>query len=196
MVFMEKVLVTDPGFIAHYVNQDGDVFPSNVMEMLHLETPWRQEYFTFYGKTIPQPRLVCLYGSEDYTYSGLKVPAQPTPPMIQDLQQIVEETVGSKFNSVLLNYYRDGQDSIGYHADDEPELGVNPTIAGLSFGSIRSLCFRHNELAKRNFVVDQNHGDIVVMSGSTQTYWKHAILKTKRVVGPRISLTFRMIGTK
>lgn len=163
---------------------------------LQAETPWRQESITLFGKRYRQPRLSAWYGDmgKTYCYSGLLLHPLPWTETLISLKTQVEARVGAPFNSVLVNYYRDGQDSMGWHSDDEPELGSHPVIASLSLGASRRFCLRHrsrSELAKVELWL--SHGSLLVMAGATQHYWQHAVPKTMKAIGPRINLTFRWV---
>lgn len=168
-----------------------------LLSRLTAETGWRQDSITLFGKTHKQPRLHAWVGDAGcaYTYSGLRMEPDPWTPLLSDLRARVEEIAGARFNSVLLNLYRDGADSMGAHADDEPELGPRPVIASLSLGAERTLSFTHRARRHAALRLPLAHGSLLVMAGETQTHWKHAISKTARAVGPRINLTFRQIVT-
>jgi len=160
------------------------------------ETPWSQETIRLYGKTHLQPRLIAWYGDPEaqYAYSGKQYQPIPWTPLLTTLKASVEALCASSFNSVLLNFYRDGADSMGLHADDEPELGAEPCIASLSLGEERTLYFKHKqrkELKPLNVVLP--NASVLRMQGVTQQYWKHGIRKISRPCGPRVNLTFRRI---
>ena len=156
---------------------------------------WQQDNITVFGNTHPQPRLTALYGNEGkpYSYSNIKMQPHPWNSLLQKIKYYIEETTGCQFTTVLLNQYRDGKDSNGWHADNEKELGTNPTIASLSFGSERVFQLKHNTIneAKKSIVLE--HGSLLLMKGSTQHFWKHQIPKTAKPIGNRINLTFRSI---
>lgn len=163
---------------------------------LQAEIPWRQESITIFGKRYRQPRLIAWYGDtgKTYAYSGLVLEPLPWTETLLRLKTQVETLASSPFNSVLLNYYRDGQDSMGWHSDDEPELGMNPVIASLSLGASRRFRLRHRtrpDLPKVELWL--SHGSLLVMAGATQHYWQHAVPKTAKAIGPRVNLTFRWI---
>lgn len=163
---------------------------------LQADIPWRQESITIFGKRYRQPRLIAWYGNtgKTYAYSGLVLDPRPWTPTLLRLKTQVEVLAGASFNSVLLNYYRDGQDSMGWHSDNEPELGINPVIASLSLGAKRRFCLRHrtrSDLARVD--VWLSHGSLLIMAGAIQHHWRHAIPKTAKAIGPRINLTFRWI---
>ena len=156
--------------------------------------PWESMKIKMFGKEIVIPRLQCWVGDEgcEYSYSGKKLNRQPWTPELLMIKEKISQHANLNFNSVLVNFYRDGQDSMGWHADDEPELGKNPTIAALSFGGERDLVFR-NILSKETLSIPQLHGALIIIDGQTQQYWQHAIKKTKKIISPRINLTFRNI---
>jgi alkylated DNA repair dioxygenase AlkB len=145
-----------------------------------------------FGRVLLQPRLLCWYGDASYTYSKLTLPATPWPAWLLPLKQQVEQAVGASFNGVLLNYYRDGQDSMGWHSDDEPELGRDPLIASVSLGATRRFTLKH-KLQPLKHEVSLTTGSLLVMAGHMQHYWLHALPKMARVQDGRINLTFRQI---
>lgn len=140
------------------------------------------------------PRLQAWYGDnyQAYTYSGLTMKALPWTPELGELRKRIEQHTGFLFNSCLANLYRDGNDTVGWHSDDEPELGVNPTIASLSLGESRDFQLKH-KITKEKLTIPLKTGGLLLMSGETQHYWQHCIPRTKRVKSPRINLTFRLI---
>lgn len=163
---------------------------------LVAEIPWRQQSITLFGKTHPQPRLICWMGDPGcaYSYSGTRWEPEPWHLLVDAVRARVEALSGAPFNAVLLNLYRDGADSMGFHADDEPELGERPVIASLSFGAERTMHFRHrHDPAQPTQCITLGDGDLLVMRGDTQKNWRHAIPKTRRPIGPRLNLTFRRI---
>jgi alkylated DNA repair dioxygenase AlkB len=164
-----------------------------VLERLIAETDWRAEIVTVYGKQHPQPRLTAWYGVAAYGYSGLTLPARPFTPLQLTLKAAVEQATGRYFNSVLLNYYRDGRDSMGFHADDERELGPEPAIASLSFGTSRVFTLKHKRLPK-TLKLSLGHQNLLLMAGTLQQHWQHGIAKERHNCGPRINLTFRNIA--
>jgi alkylated DNA repair dioxygenase AlkB len=164
------------------------------VEQLRQSINWQQEEIRMFGKQLPLPRLTAWYGDKGYTYSGLYNAPQPWLPVLLELKERVEQASGHTYNSVLLNYYRSGQDSMGWHSDDEKELGPQPGIASLSFGGERTFAFRHRsrkELAPVK--IKLQHGSLLLMQGPTQHFWQHQVAKTTRAVEPRINLTFRNI---
>jgi alkylated DNA repair dioxygenase AlkB len=155
---------------------------------------WRSEAYTIYGKSVVAPRQVAWYGDEGavYTYSGIEHLPLPWTPELLQLRQQLEQACAYSFNSVLLNRYRDGQDSMGWHADKEKELGAKPAIASLSLGQERLFKLRHNRSKK---VIDLRlpSGSLLLMHGEFQTQWQHCVPKTKKIIDERINLTFRKI---
>ncbi len=163
-----------------------------VMARLVAETDWRADPITLWGKQFLQPRLTAWHGEADYTYSGLTMQALPFTPLLQEIRDAMQTASGRRFNSVLLNYYRNERDSMGMHSDDEPELGPEPAIASLSFGATRSFILRHKR-SKRTLKLDLTDGSLLLMAGATQANWSHGINKLSRPTGPRLNLTFRFI---
>lgn len=158
---------------------------------------WQQQPIKLFGKEVMQPRLTAWYGDPAavYTYSGLRLAPLPWLPTLQQLRERLERATGARFNSVLLNLYRSGQDSMGYHADDEPELGPAPVIASLTLGATRTFRFRPRPgIAARALSLPLTTGSLLLMRGLTQQNWRHALPKTARPVGPRLNLTFRLVG--
>jgi alkylated DNA repair dioxygenase AlkB len=173
-----------------------DIQRSNeIFKKLQTEVPWQQDKITVYGKTHAQPRLTALYGNEGkpYGYSNIVMHPHPWSPLIMFIKNAVEEICQENFTTVLLNKYRTGKDSNGWHADNEKELGRNPTIASISFGAERVFQLKHNTIAnqKQNLVLQ--HGSLLIMKGTTQHFWKHQIPKTNKEIAERINLTFRII---
>lgn len=167
---------------------------SRYFECLLAESNWRQETLRLWGKSIEQPRLSAWYGDADnaYSYSGIRLHPQPWTPLLLKIKQDIEAATGDHFNSVLLNLYRNEQDSVSWHSDDEAELGLRPVIASLSLGETRRFKFRH-KASGRLMSVPLSHGCLLRMAGETQHGWKHAVPKEKLPKGSRINLTFRHI---
>ncbi len=170
---------------------------NELLKKIISDLPWESMAIKMFGKDITIPRLQCWVGDKgcDYKYSGKKLNRQDwTTDLIMIREKIYKE-LNIDFNSVLVNYYRDGKDSMGWHSDNERELGPNPTIASISFGSERDLVFR-NKINKEVLPIPQTHGCLILIDGKTQKNWQHAIKKTRKVIGPRINLTFRNIIDK
>ena len=167
-----------------------------LLALLLAEVPWTEQDITVWGKTQPQPRLMAWYGDEDarYSYSGIALEPLPWSTLLAEIKYNVEQVAGARFNSVLLNYYRNQRDSMGMHSDDEPELGPQPVIASLSLGAERTLVMKHRR--DRGQPVQRltlASGSLLLMQGDTQRNWKHGINKLQRACGPRVNLTFRKI---
>ena len=166
-----------------------------IYNKLLQEIVWQQDEITVYGKKHLQPRLTALYGNEGKPYSYSTITMQPHhwTLLLQKIKEHVENVAVTNFTSVLLNYYRDGSDSNGWHADNEKELGINPVIASLSFGGERVFQLKHDldTVQKKSIILE--HGSLLIMKGTTQHFWKHQIPKTTKPIGPRINLTFRTI---
>jgi alkylated DNA repair dioxygenase AlkB len=173
-----------------------DVIQANLLFQELLQTiPWQQDDIKVFGKVHAQPRLTALFGNDgkSYSYSNIKMQPHSWNPMLHDLKQKTEAISATDFTTVLLNLYRDGKDSNGWHADNEKELGINPIIASLSFGAERYFHLQHNTDKNLKIKILLEHGSLLVMKGTTQHYWKHQIPKTAKPIGSRINLTFRSI---
>lgn len=157
------------------------------------EVPWGQYTVRVYGREHPQPRLTAWMGPGSYRYAGLVLGPRPFTPTVAGIAQDVERRVGEGFNSVLCNWYRDGQDAMGYHSDNEEELGVAPLIASVSFGATRTLRVRRK--GERGSVgIPLESGDLLVMPRGMQACCEHALVRTRRAVGARVNLTFRNLS--
>ncbi len=162
--------------------------------LLH-DIPWQQDKIKVYGKEHNQPRLTALFGNDQkpYSYSNITMQPHAWNALLQKIKLQVEAAANVSFTSVLLNYYRDGKDSNGWHADNEKELGQNPVIASLSFGAERTFHLKHNVDPQLKQSILLQHGSLLLMKGTTQHCWKHQIPKTNKPIGGRINLTFRVI---
>ena len=154
---------------------------------------WRQEVATLMGRRVAIPRLTAWHGAAGYVYSGIRLTPAPWTAPLLELKARAEALAGHPFDSVLLNLYRDGRDSVSWHADNEPGLGRDPVIASLSLGAVRRFQLKHRRRPER-LTLDLPHGSCLVMAGATQHHWLHQLPKTARPVGPRINLTFRRMG--
>ena len=166
-----------------------------IFNELTNEIPWQQDDIKVFGKIHPQPRLTALFGNEGkpYSYSNIKMQPHPWSLLLQKIKSHIESVTNTNFTTVLLNQYRDGKDSNGWHADNEKELGKNPIIASVSFGAERTFHLKHNtdKSLKKSIILE--HGSLLLMKGTTQHFWKHQIPKTAKPIGSRINLTFRFI---
>jgi alkylated DNA repair dioxygenase AlkB len=172
--------------------------PDEVLHELISDVPWQHHRILVWGKMHFQPRLTAWYGDPDtvYTYSGITLTPLPWTDLLLDVKRRVETAIAASFNSVLLNYYRDNRDSMGFHSDFEPTLGQRPVIASVSLGEERTFILKHktNKLAKP-VRLNLASGSLLLMKGETQRYWQHGVAKQIRPCGPRINLTFRRILT-
>lgn len=165
-----------------------------LLERLRVEVPWEIHRIRLFGRLVDSPRLSCWIGDAGarYRYSGVAFEPHPWPPALVAVRQAVSRACGTAFDSVLANRYRDGRDGMGWHRDDEPELGPRPVIASLSLGATRRFALKSLEGAQR-VAVELPHGSLLVMRGNTQARYRHALPKTARSVGERVNLTFRRI---
>lgn len=166
-----------------------------LLDALVVETDWRHEEVTVIGRRVMQPRLTSWQGDPGahYTYSGLALQPQPWGAAVTEVRNVAEAFAVTSFDSVLLNHYRGGRDSMGWHADDEKALGVEPVIASVSFGGLRRFVLRRRDDPSVRVEVEPAHGSVIVMSGRTQHDWLHSVPRTARAVEPRINLTFRRL---
>ncbi|MDG2991195.1 alpha-ketoglutarate-dependent dioxygenase AlkB [Candidatus Synechococcus calcipolaris G9] len=171
---------------------------NDLYRTLEQETPWQQDVIRIYGKKMNVPRLSAWYGDtgKSYTYSGITMEPIPWTRCLYGLKNEVEAIAQTAFNSVLINLYRDGNDSMGWHSDNEIELGNNPIIASVSLGNMRTFMLRKVKSIDPNpskISLQLAHGSLLLMLDETQHYWEHQVPKTKKNVGPRINLTFRFV---
>lgn len=179
---------------------EGVIAPDEADALLHQLlrlVPWEQKTIRVYGRAVPQPRLVAWFGDEGtpYTYSGLTLRPTPWNEPVLECKERAEAVAGVQFNSGLANLYRDGDDGVSWHRDDEPELGPEPVIASLSLGAPRRFDLRHRqsgETVKRVLPA----GSLLVMSGRSQSSWVHQVPKTKKVRDARVNVTFRYVRTR
>lgn len=159
------------------------------------KTNWQHDDITVFGKTYRQPRLTALFGdtNKTYSYSNITMHPEPFTTLLKSIKHKVEQTSDQKFNTLLINLYRDGNDSNGWHADNEKELGKNPVIASVSFGQPRPFHFKHRTIKEQRHKLILEHGSILIMKGEIQHFWLHQIAKTKKKISPRINLTFRTL---
>lgn len=165
------------------------------LQALVEQTPWQQPELFIHGRYHPTPRLTAWYGDPEarYRYSGKVHEPLPWTLLLDEIRQRVAKEVGQPLNAVLLNYYRDGQDSMGWHSDAEPELGRNPLIASLNLGGSRRFDLRRVGTTRIEHSLTLDHASLLVMRGPTQHHWQHQVAKTRRACAPRLNLTFRLI---
>ena len=179
-------------YVKNFFNEKESIF---FMDTLKDRIIWNQDYIKMYGKTHPVPRLTAWYGDRNktYTYSGISMTSKTWNTDLIEIKKKVEQYVKFNFNSVLLNYYRSGNDSNSWHSDDEKELGDQPIIGSVSLGGTRKFRLRNKKNKKMTYNIELDKGSLLIMSGNTQQYWEHQIPKTKKIVSERINLTFRSI---
>jgi len=173
-----------------FSKSDSDLLLKN----LRSNIIWKQESMIMYGKKINFPRLTAWYGNNDkpYSFSGITLQPLPWSSEIISIKSKIESVAKTVFNSVLLNLYRDGNDSISWHTDAEKELGINPVIASVNFGATRKFQLR-NIKTKEKLEIELAHGSLLIMQGELQHFWQHQVPKTSKIIGERINLTFRVI---
>ncbi|MBC7643196.1 MAG: alpha-ketoglutarate-dependent dioxygenase AlkB [Flavobacterium sp.] len=181
--------------LEYYSNFFDQKKSNELFEKLKNEVPWQQDDITVFGKVYAQPRLTALYGNEGkpYGYSNIIMQPHHWSPLIMYIKNEIETVCNQNFTTVLLNNYRNGRDSNGWHADNEKELGRNPIIASVSFGAERVFQMKHNTIKNLKQNINLESGSLLIMKGTTQHFWKHQIPKTAKPVGERINLTFRII---
>jgi alkylated DNA repair dioxygenase AlkB len=192
----EKIIFDLPNAIIEYYPNLFDVEKANLLfKKLYHEIPWQQDNITVFGKNHLQPRLTALFGNEGkpYSYSNIVMQPHPWNTILTYIKEEVETISDENFTTVLLNLYRDGKDSNGWHADNEKELGRNPVIASVTFGAERIFHLQHNSIAEAKQKIILEHGSLLIMKGETQHFWKHQIPKTAKPIDSRINLTFRTI---
>jgi len=189
-------LLTKDAKLSYFPDFLGPEEASHLLQHLTRQLPWRQDSIHLFGQQRMIPRLQCFQGDAGlaYRYSRLTLMADSWDPDVEHLRNRLMN-LGHEFNCVLINLYRDGNDSMGWHSDDEPELGTNPVIASLSLGQTRQFKMRHKQTGEK-LDITLEHGSLLLMSGPTQHHWQHAIMRTKRQLAPRINLTFRSIQTQ
>ena len=178
-------------FLPNYFNKvESDLF----LDKLKNNIDWKQESMNMYGKQLNFPRLTAWYGDNDkpYSFSGIKLSPHSWTKELFEIKNKIEPVAKTQFNSVLLNQYRNGNDSISWHTDAEKELGINPVIASVNFGATRKFQLRHIH-TKEKLEIELTHGSLLIMQGELQHFWQHQVPKTKQNVSERINLTFRVI---
>lgn len=190
----EGLTILNNGEYIFYPNFFSKSESDQLFKALRENIVWKQESMNMYGKQISFPRLTAWYGNNDkpYSFSGITLQPLPWSNEILTIKSKIEPKAQVQFNSVLLNLYRDGKDSISWHTDAEPELGKNPVIASVNFGATRKFQLRHIK-TKEKIELDLTHGSLLIMQGELQHYWQHQVPKTNQIIGERINLTFRVI---
>jgi alkylated DNA repair dioxygenase AlkB len=197
-----KTLISQDGLVVYDQSFFTAEDSTQLLNRLVNGVLWRQDPITIFGKTMMQPRLTCWMGDPGaiYQYSSLTLDPEPWMPEVAEIKTRLESALSVSFNSVLLNYYRDGNDSMGWHRDNEKELGQEPVIASVTFGAERRFLLRRYKTKDRQMSVQLGHGSVLVMAGTLQEFWEHSVPKTgklsARQIGPRINLTFRHVYKK
>ena len=178
-------------YVPNFFNKQKSNF---FFDTLLKKIEWKQEEMKMYGKVLKFPRLTAWYGdnNKSYSFSGINLNPTIWNEELLIIKKLIEPKCNTVFNSVLLNLYRNGNDSISWHTDAEKELGKNPLIASVNFGATRKFQLRHRE-TKEKIEIELTHGSLLIMKGSLQHFWQHQVPKTKKTVGKRINLTFRVI---
>lgn len=193
---MERIQLDSESWMTYQQNFLADDMGMSYMDFLINALDWQQEPIFLFGRKHLQPRLTAWLGMGFSAYSKYSE-SMPAAPWDQDsllIKQRVEEAASCRFNSALVNYYRDGHDSMGFHADDEPALGIHPTIASLSLGEERDFSVKQKQSGKTCVKMTLHHGSLLIMGGAMQAHYKHGINKSKRQLGPRVNLTFRRMS--
>lgn len=188
---------------ANLLPKDGEAYlfenvvetPDRVLDRLMAAVAWRHEEARIMGRTVPLPRLTAWYGDAGYRYSGVDNPPQLWLDDLLPLKAAAEHCAGTTFNSVLLNLYRSGADSVSWHRDAEAGLGPDPIIASVSLGAVRRFKLRHRRDRGLTVDLDLPAGSCLVMGRGSQLHWLHALPKTAKPVGPRLNLTFRRVAS-
>jgi alkylated DNA repair dioxygenase AlkB len=192
----EKIILPLPDAVFEYypnffTNDEAEA----LFKKIHDETKWQHDEITIFGKKIAQPRLTCLFGNEGkpYSYSGITMHPNPWNPTLVYIKEKIEAISQQHFTTVLANLYRNEKDSNGWHADNEKELGRNPTIASVSFGEVRKFQLKHNNNPDAKLTLNLSHGSLLLMKEGSQIHYKHQIPKATQSKKDRINLTFRTI---
>lgn len=192
--FFEKkpeLIIDHDGIVEYYPQffERSDIY----LERLFSEVQFSQNQMRIWGKEVTLPRLECWYGESEYTYSGMTLKPHPWSSTVLEIKNQIENLLHESFNSCLVNLYRNGDDYVGPHADDEKELGKNPVIASVSFGASRKFLMKHRLEKQMKHELLLHSGDLLVMKGEFQHSWTHSLPKMKKELNPRINLTFRKI---
>jgi alkylated DNA repair dioxygenase AlkB len=178
--------------VVFWPNWLGQTAADQLLDTAITKTPWRKDVINIMGKKIPIPRLQNWFGDPNtsYTYSRIRLQALAFPYWMDQLRAAVERETGNSFNRALVNYYRDGKDSVDWHADDEASLGFEPLIASVSVGAERIFQLRHN-VSKEKVKINLPHGSLLLMGAGVQENWQHSVAKVKQLDDPRVNFTFR-----
>ncbi len=195
-LFREEIKLQLPDSdIRYYPNFLNSEKADFYFEVLRKNVVWQHDDITIFGKTYAQPRLTALFGTngKPYSYSNITMQPYEFTPELLEIKNKIEAKTEVVFTTCLLNLYRDGNDSNGWHADNEKELGKNPVIASITLGQERFFHLKHRTRKESKHKLLLEHGSLLLMKGETQQHWLHQIAKTKKPIGERINLTFRLI---
>lgn len=192
---MPEIIQLENGQLNYFREFLGKEQADRLFQKLKEDIAFNQGNITIFGKTHKIPRLESFHSKQilSYSYSGKTLYSKPFTKELVELCALIEKATSATFNCVLINLYRNGSDSNGWHSDNEPELGKNPIIASLSLGTSRRFDLK-NQTQNEKFSIDLNHGDLLLMNDQIQNYYKHQIAKSKKVTNERINLTFRLIN--
>ncbi len=193
MKLIDNNLLPKQGEIYHYPDFFSESESQRFFDALMQKVPWKHEPIKIFGKEVMQPRLTAWYGDKEYSYSGITMKPYSWNETLIEIKNRIEEKAKIKFNSALLNLYRDHEDSVGWHRDNEKELGKNPVIGSVSLGATRTFQLKHYYEKELKTSIELQNGGFLLMKGETQHFWLHSIPKQKMISGPRINLTFRVI---
>lgn len=193
---MDQIIISPNSYISYDSSFLEKENADELLNYLLTNVEWEQKFYTSYktGQKIAQPRLTAWFADDPnmaYSYSGITQKVQSWLSPLSDLKEKIEKASGAIFNSVLLNFYRDGSDSVGLHADNEKELGLKPTIASISLGATRTFRMKHNSHAFQTINSQLVHGSLLIMGGNCQQDWKHEVPKEPDISQGRVNLTFR-----
>lgn len=190
----KHIIQLDDSYLEYYRNLLSNTQAQALYRTLNETLNWQQEHIQIFGKTIASPRLQCFYGDPDvkYRYSGRTFIATPWTDTLAKLKHLISGLAGYPFNGVLCNLYRDGQDAMGWHSDNEPELGQNPVIASVSLGEARNFSLRKTRHTKQYLSLPLEHNSLLLMPEGFQSLYQHAVPRSKKNNDARINLTFRM----
>lgn len=183
-------LQEDFEYIENFLSEDE---ADELMNYLIDNIDWEEREITLFGKTYMQPRLIKWIGEREYIYSNERMRVEMFPRRLEEVRERLERELGCNFNSVLLNYYRDGNDSMGRHSDDEKELGTRPTIASISLGVQRDFVIVEKLGMKKRYVFPLGNGSLLIMKEDSQKLYAHELPKRKKLKEGRINLTFRYV---
>ena len=196
MIFNDAIdLKLEDGEVIYYPEIFNNLEANAYFTILLENISWQQDSITLFGKTHPQPRLTAFYAknSNPYSYSNIIMHPESFSKQLLEIKEKVDRISQVVFTSCLANLYRNGSDSNSWHADNEKELGIQPVIASVSFGAERYFHLKHRTKKTLKHKIKLEHGSLLLMKGTTQEYWLHQIPKTKKAIGERINLTFRII---